>query len=123
MAFKRSAVRSRLSPPKKLAKCYKKHCFGNKTVFFHGGSTRLRFDTFADSTKRAGYPHFLRRKIQSIEELAQIKSEFDVQFIVSSDLYASDQTTHDHLFCFNAGAVIELCPGNQFVVLIGNLCT
>ena len=39
------------APPKKLAKCYKKHCFGNKTVFFHGGSTRLRFGAYADSSK------------------------------------------------------------------------
>ena len=58
----------------------------------------MRFGAYADSTKQAGYPHFLRRKIQSIEELAQIEIKLNIQLVVPTDLHALDQTAHGHFF-------------------------
>ena len=56
-----------------------------------------------------------------MEELIQIKIEFYIQFVVPENLYPPDHAIHDHLFCLEGGVVIEVSPGNQLLILVGQM--
>lgn len=45
-----------------------------------------------------------------MEELIQVKIEFNIQFVVSENLYPPDHAIHDHLFCLKGGVVYRGQP-------------
>ena len=91
MAFKRSAVRSRLSPP----------------------SQGKEF--FLAAEKRRGFLCRNRCDIQS--KLLQVNVEVDVQLVVPVDLHSLNQAVDDHLLGLHAGAVVHVGPGDDVVIL------
>ena len=88
MAFKRSAVRSRLSPPSLKRVKRKPHFFGNEVFALCGN----------------------RHDVQPTCELLKVDIEINVQLVVPVDLYPLDQAVDNHFFVLYAGRVVHFRP-------------
>ena len=48
--------------------------------------------------------------------LRKIKVEVYMDLVSAINVYPADKLADDHLFCFKAGTVVEVCKRNQFFV-------
>ena len=95
MAFKRSAVRSRLSPPK--------------------GTLSFIFYSFSPEN---GY--FLCRNPNDVKahaKLLKVDVKVDMQLVVPVDLHPLNNAVDNHLLGLNACGIVHIGPGNNIVVL------
>ena len=58
-----------------------------------------------------------RFKIQAPAELLKVDGKFDVQLVAAVNVYPADERADDHLFCLDAGSVVQLRPREDLVVL------
>ena len=94
MAFKRSAVRSRLSPPITRV-TQESRFFGNEILVLCCNC----YD------------------VHSKAKLLQVDVEVDVQFVVPVDLHPFNQAVDNHFFRFQVCLVIHIRPGDYVLVL------
>ena len=95
MAFKRSAVRSRLSPP----------------------LDTLRFIFYSFSPENE---YFLCRNPNDVKahaKLLKVDVEVDVQLVVPVDIHPLDKAVDDHLLGFDTCGIVHISPRNNIIVL------
>jgi len=95
MAFKRSAVRSRLSPPK-----------GIRSFIFYSFSPENEY--------------FLCRNpndVKSHAKLLKVDVKVDMQLVVPVDIHPLDKAVDDHLLSLNACGIVHISPRNNIVIL------
>jgi hypothetical protein len=132
MACKRSAVRSRYSPPKSTvlrrkygaflfaeAGFWGLHCFSctGFRLFAGGSYTTPNFRLYTVFKKDCLPPGFsagcciipfnVRRKVEV---------EGNVELIPTINIYPADKLIDDHFLCFKTGAVVKIRKRNQFFV-------
>ena len=96
MACKRSPVRSRYSPPSAQMRVPDTVDFKSKsTVFLCLSASKF---------------------IAILQILRKIKVEVYMDLVSAINVYSADKLADDHLFCFKAGTVVEVCKRNQFFV-------
>ena len=96
MACKRSPVRSRYSPPLAQIRV-------TNTVDFKSKSTV--FLCLSES-----------KFISILQILCKIKVEVHMDLVSSINFYPADKLADDHLFCFKAGTIVQVCVRDQFFV-------
>ena len=133
MAFKRSAVRSRLSPPKSALSTTKSAVFERKQLIFFACHSSAGW-LFFIFRRMSGYPHRYHfqwlydslgllcgeRGIQPIEKLLIAEVKGNGHLITSSHIHSLDQLIDNHFLGSRTGAVKQLCPGDQFIILLRN---
>ena len=102
MACKRSPVRSRYSPPLAQIRVTNTVDFKSKsTVFLCLSASKF---------------------IAVFQILRKIKVEVYMDLVSAINVYPADKLADDHLFCFKAGTVVEVCKRNQFFVQLRYVC-
>ena len=131
MACKRSAVRSRYSPPKKHHTSCEVWCFSFLSESKWGGIASpapfsglcrqflynpqlLTLHRFQKGMFAARFlagcciiPFNVRRKVEV---------EGNVELIPTINIYSADKLIDDHFLCFKTGTVVEIRKRNQFFV-------
>jgi hypothetical protein len=96
MACKRSPVRSRYSPPSAQMRVTNTVDFKSKsTVFLYLSASKF---------------------IAVLQILRKIKVEVHMNLISTINFYPADKLADDHLFCFKAGTIVQVCVRDQFFV-------
>ena len=89
MACKRSPVRSRYSPPLAQIRVTNTVDFKSKsTVFLYLSASKF---------------------IAVLQILRKIKVEVHMNLISTINVYPADKLADDHLFCFKAGTIVQVC--------------
>ena len=89
MACKRSPVRSRYSPPLAQMRVTNTVDFKSKsTVFLYLSASKF---------------------IAVLQILRKIKVEVHMNLISTINVYPADKLADDHLFCFKAGTIVQVC--------------
>ena len=89
MACKRSPVRSRYSPPSAQMRVTNTVDFKSKSAVF----LRLSASKF----------------IAILQILCKIKVEVHMNLVSAINVYPADKLADDHLFCFKAGTIVQVC--------------
>ena len=96
MACKRSPVRSRYSPPLAQIRVTNTVDFKSKsTVFLCLSASKF---------------------IAILQILCKIKVEVHMDLVSAINFYPADKLADDHLFCFKAGTIVQVCVRDQFFV-------
>ena len=96
MACKRSPVRSRYSPPLAQIRVTNTVDFKSKsTVFLCLSASKF---------------------IAILQILCKIKVEVHMDLVFAINVYPADKLADNHLFCFKAGTIVQVCIRNQFFV-------
>ena len=95
MAFKRSAVRSRLSPPSPRDCERKPHFFGSGV-----------FALCSDGND-----------VHAHAELLKVNVKVDMQLVVPVDLHPLDKAVDDHFLCLHAGGVVHINTFERMLLL------
>ena len=102
MACKRSPVRSRYSPPLAQIRVTNTVDFKSKsTVFLCLSASKF---------------------IAILQILCKIKVEVHMNLVSAINVYPADKLADDHLFCFKAGTIVQVCIRNQFFVQLRYVC-
>ena len=94
MAFKRSAVRSRLSPPSQGKELLLPVAFMRRVFLCRN-----------------------RSHIQPQAELLKRNVEINVELIIPVNFHPADQAVDNHLLCLQAGGILHIRPGDDVVIL------
>ena len=133
MACKRSAVRSRYSPPKKHHTSCEVWCFSFLSESKLGGIASpapfsglcrqflynpqlLTLHRFQKGMFAARFlagcciiPFNVRRKVEV---------EGNVELIPTINIYSADKLIDDHFLCFKTGTVVQVSIGNQLIIQV-----
>ena len=102
MDCKRSAVRSRYSPPSAQMRVTNTVDFKSKsTVFLCLSASKF---------------------IAILQILCKIKVEVHMDLVSAINFYPADKLADDHLFCFKAGTIVQVCVRDQFFVQLRYIC-
>ena len=102
MACKRSPVRSRYSPPLAQIRVTNTVDFKSKsTVFLCLSASKF---------------------IAILQILCKIKVEVHMDLVSAINFYPADKLADDHLFCFKAGTIVQVCVRDQFFVQLRYIC-
>ena len=102
MACKRSPVRSRYSPPSAQMRVPDTVDFKSKsTVFLCLSASKF---------------------ITILQILCKIKVEVHMDLVSAINFYPADKLADDHLLCFKAGTIVQVCVRDQFFVQLRYVC-
>ena len=132
MACKRSAVRSRYSPPKKHCTSHEVRCFSFFEAKFWGGciASPVPFSGFCRrflyNPQLLTLHHFQKGMfagrflasccIIPLNVRRKVEVEGNVELIPTINIYPADKLIDNHFLCFKTGTVVEIRKRNQFFV-------